>query len=169
MRNGTRWLAIAMLGAGLLCNAGYAVENLPTGGAQTNQAASAAFLAANAKEPGVVTLPSGLQYKEISPGKGMNPTDNDIVVVDYAGTLINGKEFDSSYKRGQPATFQVSAVIPGWTEALKLMKPGATWKLFIPPALAYGEQGVPGEPGQPPVIGPNQVLIFQVHLISVNK
>jgi len=175
MRHGIKLSAIAMLGAGLVCSNVYAVENtsVPMDSVQsvaaTNQAASTAFLAANQKKPGVVTLPNGLQYKEITPGKGASPTDNDTVVVDYAGTLIDGKEFDSSYKRGQPATFQVSAVIPGWTQALKMMKPGATWELFIPAALAYGEQGVPAEAGQPPVIGPNQALIFKVHLISVNK
>ncbi len=175
MRQGIKLSAAVMLGAGLVCNSGYAVKNTSmqtentSSAMQTNEAAGVAFLAANAKEPGVVTLPDGLQYKEITKGNGANPTDSDTVVVDYSGTLINGKEFDSSYKRGQPATFQVSAVIPGWTEALKLMKPGATWKLFIPASLAYGAQGVPGEAGQAPVIGPNEVLIFQVHLISVKK
>lgn len=174
MKFGIRLSAIAILGT-MLCSHVYAADNTttninnPSSVAATNQAASTAFLAANAKEAGVITLPSGLQYKEIKAGTGMSPTDSDTVVVDYSGTLMDGKEFDSSYKRGTPATFQVSAVIPGWTEALKLMKPGSTWKLFVPPALAYGEQGVPGEYGQPPVIGPNQVLIFQVHLISVKK
>jgi FKBP-type peptidyl-prolyl cis-trans isomerase FklB len=102
-----------------------------------------------------------LQYKVITEGKGAKPTAQDTVTVDYSGTLINGTEFDSSYKHGQPATFQVSAVIPGWTEALKLMTVGSTWELFIPASLAYGEQGVP------PVIGPNEALIFKVHLIGV--
>lgn len=173
MRQGLKLSAIVLLSAGLICGNTYAVETTAVQNTQSvaasNQTASAAFLAANQKKPGVVTLPNGLQYKEITPGKGTSPTDNDTVVVEYVGTLIDGTKFDSSYDRGQPATFQVAAVIPGWTQALKLMKPGATWELYIPSALAYGEQGVPGNVGQPPVIGPNQALIFKVHLVSVNK
>lgn len=173
MRQGIKLAAVAMLGAGLICGKVYAVENTSlqnsasTATANTNQTASSAFLAANQNKPGVVTLPNGLQYKELVAGKGTSPTDSDTVVVEYVGTLIDGTKFDSSYDRGQPATFPVSAVIPGWTQALKLMKPGATWELYIPAALAYGDQGVPGNPGQPPVIGPNQALIFKVHLVSV--
>lgn len=140
----------------------YATTNTQSGAMQ-NETASTAFLSANQKKPGVTTLSNGLQYKIIEPGKGMSPTDDDTVVVDYRGTLPDGTEFDSSYKRGQPATFQVSAVIPGWTQALKMMKPGATWELYIPATLAYGDQGAP------PVIGPNQALIFKVHLIKVTK
>lgn len=128
-----------------------------------NKKTGDAFLLANKAKPGVVTLPSGLQYKVISEGTGTKPTANDVVTVDYAGTLVNGTEFDSSYKRGQPATFPVNGVIPGWTEALQLMKAGSTWELFIPASLAYGEQGAP------PVIGPNEALIFKVHLIDVKK
>lgn len=177
MRQGIKLSALAMLCAGLLCGNVYAVDNVsaPTTQPNTqatpaaNQAASAAFLSANQAKPGVVTLSNGLQYKELAPGKGASPTDDDTVVVEYVGTLIDGTKFDSSYDRGQPATFPVAAVIPGWTQALKLMKPGATWELYIPAALAYGEQGVPGNPGQPPVIGPNQALIFKVHLVSVSK
>lgn len=174
MRQGIKLSAIAMLSTGLLCGNVYAVEGASTptttqSSAVNNQAASAAFLAENQKKPGVVTLANGLQYKEITPGTGAYPTDDDTVVVEYVGTLIDGTKFDSSYDRGQPATFPVAAVIPGWTQALKLMKPGATWELYIPAALAYGEQGVPGNPGQPPVIGPNQALIFKVHLVSVSK
>src|SRR5579872_477371 len=174
MRQGIKLSAIAVLGAGLMCANVYADENTPVQNntqtiATMNQATSSAFLAANQKKPGVVTLPSGLQYKELTPGAGASPTNNDTVVVEYVGTLIDGTKFDSSYDRGQPATFPVTAVIPGWTQALKLMKPGATWELYIPAALAYGEQGVPGNPGQPPVIGPNQALIFKVHLVRVNK
>lgn len=119
------------------------------------------FLAGNAKKEGVKTLPSGLQYKEITPGTGKSPTAADTVTTNYKGTLIDGTEFDSSYKRGQPATFPVSGVIPGWTEALQLMKEGAKWQLFVPPNLAYGERGAGRE------IGPNATLIFDVELISV--
>ena len=121
------------------------------------------FLAANKKKEGVVTLPSGLQYKIIKKGTGKSPKATDSVTVNYRGTLIDGTEFDSSYKRGQPATFKVNAVIPGWTEALQLMKEGAKWQLVIPSNLAYGERGA-GE-----MIGPNAVLVFDVELISVNK
>lgn len=122
-----------------------------------------AFLEANKQKPGVVTLPSGLQYKVITEGTGAQPTDTDVVTVNYAGTLVNGKEFDSSYKRGEPATFPVNGVIAGWTEALKRMKVGSVWELYIPSTLAYGENGVP------PVIGPNETLIFKVELLGVKK
>lgn len=128
-----------------------------------NLAEGQAFLAKNAKEVGVVTLPSGLQYKIIDAGKGESPTANDTVTVNYEGKLIDGKVFDSSYKRGKPATFEVNQVISGWQEALKLMKPGAIWMLYIPFNLAYGAQGAMG------VIGPNETLIFKVDLISVKK
>lgn len=122
-----------------------------------------AYLAANKQKPGVITTASGLQYKVINPGKGENPTANDVVTVDYKGSLINGKVFDSSYDRKQSATFPVSGVIPGWQEALKLMKPGATFELAIPANLAYGEQGAGN------AIAPNQTLLFTVHLVSVKK
>ncbi len=122
-----------------------------------------AFLAENKKKEGVKTLPSGLQYKVIKAGTGKKPKLNDTVTVHYRGTLINGTEFDSSYKRGQPATFQVSGVIPGWTEALQLMEQGAKWQLFIPSNLAYGERGAGG------VIGPNATLIFELELISIQE
>lgn len=120
------------------------------------------FFAANKKEKGVVTLPSGLQYKVEKEGTGKSPGKDDTVTVHYTGTLLNGQEFDSSHKRGQPATFKVGGVIPGWTEALQLMKEGAKWKLFIPSDLAYGEQG------RPPVILPNSALIFDVELLKIN-
>jgi len=110
----------------------------------------------------VVTTPSGLKYEVITPGTGKQPTLNDRVTVHYRGTLTNGKEFDSSYSRGQPATFPVSGVIKGWTEALQLMKEGAKYKLTIPPDLAYGSRGAGG------VIGPNETLLFEVELIKVN-
>jgi FKBP-type peptidyl-prolyl cis-trans isomerase len=122
-----------------------------------------AFLDANKTKPGVITLASGLQYKVNAPGSGESPQKTDSVTVNYRGTLINGTEFDSSEKHGQPATFPVNAVIPGWTEALQLMKPGAKWTLYIPPNLAYGEAGA----GR--LIEPNATLIFDVDLISVNR
>ncbi len=129
--------------------------------AAKNKVAGDAFLAANAKKEGVVTLPSGLQYKVIKEGTGPTPTADDTVTVNYKGTLIDGTEFDSSYKRGQPATFPVKGVIPGWTEALQKMKVGSTWELFIPPSLAYGEKGA----GR--FIAPNSTLIFQVELLGI--
>lgn len=121
-----------------------------------------AFLAANAKKDGVVTLPSGLQYKVLEKGNGKKPVKTDKVTVDYKGTLIDGTVFDSSYDRGQPATFGVGDVIAGWTEALQLMPEGAKWQLFIPSKLAYGERGA----GQ--AIGPNTALIFEVVLKKIN-
>jgi FKBP-type peptidyl-prolyl cis-trans isomerase FklB len=122
-----------------------------------------AFLATNKSKTGVVTLPSGLQYKVIQNGDGPKPAANDTVVCNYRGTLIDGTEFDSSYKRGKPATFGVSQVIKGWTEALQLMPVGSKWELYIPPTLAYGERGTPN--GGP--IGPNSTLIFDVELVSI--
>jgi FKBP-type peptidyl-prolyl cis-trans isomerase FklB len=118
------------------------------------------FLAKNKTKEGVKTLSSGLQYKIITEGKGKSPKATDTVTVQYRGTLIDGTEFDSSYKRGQPATFPINGVIKGWTEALQLMKEGSKWQLFIPSDLAYGEKG-----GGP--IGPNAVLIFEVELVSI--
>jgi len=122
-----------------------------------------AFLSENKKKEGVKTLPSGLQYKVVKAGTGKKPKLNDTVTVNYRGTLIDGTEFDSSSRRGQPATFLVSGVIPGWTEAMQLMAEGAKWELFIPPNLAYGERGAGG------LIGPNATLIFEVELISVQE
>jgi FKBP-type peptidyl-prolyl cis-trans isomerase FklB len=129
--------------------------------AEENKKAGDAFLAENKKKAGVVTLPSGLQYKVIKDGAGKSPKPSDTVTVNYRGTLLDGSEFDSSYKRGEPATFQVNGVIAGWTEALQKMKPGAKWQLFIPSNLAYGERGAGG------MIGPNATLTFEVELISV--
>jgi len=126
-----------------------------------NKKEGEAFLEANKTKEGVVTLPSGLQYKILQAGTGPIPTSADSVVCNYRGTLINGKEFDSSYKRGQPATFPVSGVIKGWTEALKLMPVGSKWQLFVPADLAYGARGAG------PDIGPNSTLIFEVELISI--
>lgn len=128
---------------------------------EANKVEGAAFLAANKTKEGVVTLPSGLQYKIITAGTGPKPTAADTVECNYRGTLINGKEFDSSYKRGKPLSFAVTRVIKGWTEALQLMPVGSKWQLFIPSDLAYGERGA----GQD--IGPNATLIFDVELISI--
>jgi len=118
------------------------------------------FLEANKAKPGVVTLPSGLQYKVLTPGNGPKPTASDVVVCDYKGTLVDGTEFDSSYKRGKPATFPVGQVIKGWTEALQLMPVGSKWELVIPPSLGYGEKGAGP-------IGPDQTLLFEVELMSI--
>ncbi len=127
--------------------------------AAENNAKSEAFLTENAGKEGVVTLDSGLQYKVLVEGSGPTPAADAMVEVNYKGTLIDGTEFDSSFKRGQPAQFIVTQVIPGWTEALQLMKEGSKWELYIPPSLAYG----PGGTGGP--IGPNQALIFEVELL----
>ena len=127
-----------------------------------NQQAGEAFLAENKNKEGIKTLPSGLQYQVIQEGTGKSPSASDKVTTHYHGTLIDGTVFDSSYERGQPATFPVNGVIAGWTEALQLMKEGAKWRLFIPSNLAYGSQGA-GD-----VIGPNTTLIFDVELISVH-
>ena len=126
-----------------------------------NEADSLKFLEDNKKKEGVKTTASGLQYKVIKEGSGASPKDTDTVTVNYRGTLIDGTEFDSSYKRGQPATFPVGGVIKGWGEALKLMKPGSKYQLFIPPNLAYGEHS------PSPAVPPNSALIFEVELISV--
>lgn len=129
--------------------------------AETNKKEGEAFLAANKGKDGVKTTSSGLQYKIIKDGNGQTPKATDTVTVNYRGTLIDGTEFDSSYKRGEPASFPVNGVIPGWTEALQMMKVGSKWQLFLPPAIAYGERG------QGRVIGPNAALIFEVELLSV--
>jgi FKBP-type peptidyl-prolyl cis-trans isomerase len=129
--------------------------------ADANQKEGEAFLAANKTKEGVVTLPSGLQYKILKAGQGKKPTGSDTVVCDYRGTSIKGKEFDSSYSRGEPASFPVSGVIAGWTEALKLMPVGSKWQLFIPSNLAYGARGAGAD------IGPNQTLIFEVELLGI--
>jgi FKBP-type peptidyl-prolyl cis-trans isomerase len=127
---------------------------------ESNHRAAAKFLAENGKKSDIVTTASGLQYKVLAAGAGASPKTTDEVTVNYRGTLINGTEFDSSYKRGQPANFQVNRVIPGWTEALGLMKPGAKYQLFIPPQLAYDLRSAPPIP-------PGSLLIFEVELVSV--
>ena len=130
---------------------------------ETKRKTGDAFLAANKTKDGVVTLPSGLQYKVLTEGKGPKPTVTDTVTCNYRGTLLNGKEFDSSYKRGEPASFPVNGVIKGWTEALQLMPVGSKWQLFIPPDLAYGDRGAGGD------IGPDETLIFEVELLSIGE
>ncbi len=130
--------------------------------AEENVAKGKQFLAANAKKEGVKTTKSGLQYKVIKKGSGKTPGLKDRVTTHYRGTLTNGKEFDSSYKRNQPATFPVNGVIAGWTEALQLMKEGDKWQLYIPSDLAYGQRG------SAPDIGPNEVLVFEIELLKVN-
>jgi FKBP-type peptidyl-prolyl cis-trans isomerase FklB len=128
---------------------------------EANMKEGEAFLAANKAKDGVVTLPSGLQYKILTAGTGAKPTASDTVVCNYSGTFINGTEFDSSYKRGKPAEFPVGGVIKGWTEALQLMPVGSKWQLVVPSDLAYGSRGAGG------AIGPNETLIFEVELISI--
>jgi FKBP-type peptidyl-prolyl cis-trans isomerase FklB len=129
--------------------------------ADVNKKQGDAFLAANKAQSGVVALPSGLQYKILKEGTGAKPTTADTVVCNYKGTLLNGKEFDSSYKRGQSATFPVGQVIKGWTEALQLMPVGSKWQLWIPADLAYGAKAAG------PDIGPNSTLVFEVELVSI--
>jgi FKBP-type peptidyl-prolyl cis-trans isomerase FklB len=130
---------------------------------ENNKKEGEAFLAENKKKDGVKTLPSGLQYKVTKAGTGKKPKLTDTVTTQYRGTLIDGTEFDSSYRRGQPVSFPVTGVIPGWTEALQLMEEGAKWQLFIPPNLAYGERGVGRD------IGPNATLIFEIELVSIQE
>lgn len=128
---------------------------------EANRKEGQEFLAANKAKEGIVTLPSGLEYKILTEGTGPKPAATDSVSCNYRGTLLNGKEFDSSYKRGQPATFPVNGVIKGWTEALQLMPVGSKWQLFIPSELAYGDRGAG------PDIGPGSTLIFEVELLSI--
>ena len=126
-----------------------------------NKKAGEQYLAENAKRPEVHTTASGLQYEVIKEGEGASPKVTDKVTVHYTGALIDGRVFDSSVERGEPATFGVSQVIPGWVEALQMMKPGAEWRIFVPSNLAYGPQGAGG------IIGPNMALIFDIKLIKV--
>jgi FKBP-type peptidyl-prolyl cis-trans isomerase FklB len=128
-----------------------------------NKQAGDAFLAENAKREGVMTLPSGLQYKILTAGAGEIPTDDDIVTCDYRGTLIDGIEFDNTHRRGQPAAFEIKKAIVGWREALKRMPVGSKWQIFVPPELGYAKQGA----GQ--YIGPNATLIFELELLSIRK
>jgi FKBP-type peptidyl-prolyl cis-trans isomerase FklB len=128
---------------------------------EKNKAEGDAFLAANKAKEGVVALPSGVQYKILTAGTGKMPTAEDTVICQYRGTLINGNEFDSSYKRNQPATFPVKSVIKGWTEVLQLMPVGSKWQVFVPSILAYGERGRGAD------IGPNATLIFEIELVAI--
>jgi FKBP-type peptidyl-prolyl cis-trans isomerase FklB len=128
---------------------------------EKNKAEGDAFLAANKAKEGVVALTSGVQYKVLTAGTGKMPTIDDTVVCQYRGTLIDGKEFDSSYTRGQPITFAVKGVIKGWTEVLQLMPVGSKWQVFIPPNLAYAERGSGA------MIGPNATLIFEIELVAI--
>ena len=130
--------------------------------AEKNKMEGEAFLAENGKKEGVISLPSGLQYKVLQSGSGSSPKLTDTVETNYRGTLIDGNEFDSSYKRGQTAVFPVNGVIAGWTEALQRMKVGDKWQIFVPPELAYGERGAGP-------IGPNTTLIFDVELVSIKS
>jgi FKBP-type peptidyl-prolyl cis-trans isomerase FkpA len=130
---------------------------------EENKVAGETFLAANAKKPNIKTTTSGLQYEVLTQGKGKtNPAATDNVTVHYKGASLDGKEFDSSYSRGEPTSFPLNGVIPGWTEGVQLMTEGAKYKFFIPSNLAYGENGAPG------AIGPNEALIFEVELIKIN-
>lgn len=130
---------------------------------EKNKKEGISFLTENKKKEGVKTLPSGLQYKVVKAGTGKKPKLTDTVTTHYRGTLIDGTEFDSSYRRGQPASFPINGVIPGWTEALQLMEEGAKWQLFIPPNLAYGERGAGRD------IGPHATLIFDIELIAIQE
>ncbi|MDF1757924.1 MAG: FKBP-type peptidyl-prolyl cis-trans isomerase [Legionellaceae bacterium] len=131
--------------------------------AEDNKAKGAAFLKENKDKSGVVALASGLQYKIVKNATGAKPKKEDTVTVEYTGRLINGEVFDSTEKSGKPATFRLDQVIPGWTEALQLMPVGSTWEIYVPSSLAYGSRNVGG------LIGPNETLIFSVHLISIDK
>jgi FKBP-type peptidyl-prolyl cis-trans isomerase FklB len=137
----------------------YLVERAAIG--KTNKAEGEAFLAGNKSRPDVITLESGLQYRIIKTGDGPKPALQDTVMCNYRGTLINGAEFDNSYKQNKPASFPVGKVIKGWTEALQLMPVGSKWQLFVPPNLAYGENGAGN------IVGPNATLIFEVDLLSI--
>jgi FKBP-type peptidyl-prolyl cis-trans isomerase FklB len=148
----------------LLCAFSLAPLIAVAGGtAERNQKEGDAFLAANSMKKGVKTLPSGLQYLVLREGTGKRPSAMDFVTVNYRGALIDGTEFDSSYRRGEPATFPLNGVIRGWTEGVQLMREGSKYRFFIPSHLAYGPRGAGG------IIGPNATLIFDVELISVRK
>lgn len=149
---------LAVLTFSLICANAFAEST-----ADKNKSEGEAFLSQNKNKPGVVVLPEGLQYKVIKEGSGAKPTAEDTVTVNYSGKLIDGSEFDSSYKRGEPATFPLSGVIPGWVLALQHMNIGSIYELYVPAKLAYGEQGAP------PTIGPNSTLIFKVELLDIKK
>ena len=146
----------------ICCALAIATASFPTLMAETDLEKGEAFLKENAKKEGVKTTASGLQYKVLKEGDGKTPKATDTVSVHYKGTLLDGTEFDSSYKRGEPAEFPLNRVIPGWTEGVQLMKEGAKYQFTIPSKIAYGERGTPGGP-----IPPNAALIFEVELIKV--
>lgn len=139
------------------------VQNKQVAIADKNLEIGKAFLEDNKKMDGIKTTDSGLQYRVITAGTGANPSATDTVKVHYRGTLIDGQEFDSSYNRGEPATFPVNGVIKGWQETLPMMKEGGKWEIFVPSELAYGDQGAGGS------IGPNETLIFEIELLSIEK
>ena len=147
----------------LAAEVGAAQKAKATEASGPNRKTGEVFLLANKSKDGVKTLPDGLQYKVMTEGTGPKPSASDTVTVNYRGTLINGTEFDSSYKRGEPASFPVGGVIKGWTEALQLMPVGSKWQLFIPADLAYGDSGAGGD------IGPGETLIFEVELLSIGE
>ncbi len=151
-----------MLRLALVFSFAFALSACADPRAQQDLAQANAFLATNAKAPGVVTLPSGLQYRVVQAGAagGASPLADDRVIVNYEGKLLDGTVFDSSYQRGQPATFVVGELIPAWTEALQKMKPGDVWMLYAPPALAYGEKGAGPIP-------PDSALVFKIELIGI--
>lgn len=155
----SRYLAAALACMAALLFAG----SVPAQTAEGNRRAGEAFLEQNAKRAEVTVLPSGLQYEVLQPGKGASPGPRDRVTVHYRGTLTDGREFDSSYRRGQPATFPLDRVIPGWTEGLQLMSVGAHYRLYVPPSLAYGAR----QAG--PMIAPYSTLIFDVELLDVRR
>lgn len=143
--------------------AGFGLFSMANAGSpQENKAAGEKFLAENGKKPNIKTTASGLQYEVLTEGKGKKPAATDNVTVHYKGTTIDGKEFDSSYSRGEPTSFPLNGVIPGWTEGVQLMAEGSKYKFYIPSNLAYGENGAGG------AIGPNETLIFEVELIKIN-
>jgi FKBP-type peptidyl-prolyl cis-trans isomerase FklB len=129
--------------------------------AKVNLAKAVEFAAVNGRKPGVTTLPSGLQYEVLRAGTGGSPTLDDTVAAHYRGTHLDGREFDATDPKGDPAAFPLRGVVPGWQEALPLMKTGAKWRIYLPPQLGYGEEG------SPPVIEPNELLIFEIELVNV--
>jgi len=142
-------------------------ERKPTRASDANAKAGEAFLAENAEKEGVVSLPSGLQYKVLKAGQGKRPTDTDTIECHYRGTRIDGSEFENSYAAGHPVSFQLRQVIPGWREALKLMPVGSKWKLFVPSQLAYGRRGLRTKKRGPARIAPNATLVFDLELLAI--
>lgn len=163
MNKFTKLLASILLTSSVTMSLYATNESTQTGTNDMSQTQeqSAAFLKANSAQPGVVTLPNGLQYKILEAGTGPKPQPTSNVTVDYEGKLITGQVFDSSYARGKPISFALSQVIPGWQQGVAMMPMGSTWMLYIPADLAYGAAGIPG------VIPPNSALVFKVHLISI--